>query len=109
MENGQELITETIRTCQNEDQHEYMISTNILPLVNTVRSASSHREFLARKTTAGKNIEPSDARDLLYKKVISQKAKEVIEKSSMLKQRKTRGLALIGDTFDTIENDESGS
>ena len=108
LENGQELITETIRTRQNEDQHEYMISTNILPLVNSVRSASSHRDFLTRKTTAGKNIvEPSDAKDLLYKKVISQKAKEVIEKSSILKQRKTRGL--MGDTFDTINNDNSGS
>ena len=86
-----------------------MISTNILPLVNSVRSASSPRDILARKTTVGKNIEPSDARDLLYKKVISQKAKEVIEKSSILKQRKKRGLALIGNTFETIKDDDGGS
>ena len=102
LENDKELITETISTSATND--EIVVSSSFVNTVNTVlpggnssvrKVMASHRDLVTRKTLSNlKNNEAIDAKSLFYKKAISQKAKEVIERSNQLrKQRKLCNLS----------------
>ena len=106
LENNQELITETLRTCENEEivVSSSLIQKNTLPSISTNSSSTlrvndqapketSRRDLLKKKATIKRRVDQSTSESpLVQESVISQMAKKVIEKSSLVAQRRLGGL-----------------
>ena len=119
LENNQELITETLRTCQNEEivVSSSLIQKNTLPKINTNTSSTptvndtapketSRRDLLKKKATIKRSVDQSTSESpLVQESVISQMAMKVIEKSSLVTQRRLGGLPSKGCFIITRKND----
>ena len=96
MENNQELITETLRTCENEEivVSSSLIQKSTVPTTQTNSSTTtigvnnaptketSRRDLLKKKATIKRRIIDQSTNESPQESVITQMAKKVIEKSS---------------------------